>query len=113
MIDWYKLSSTTQMLNTKAALQSFPIPATKFLIMVEVACLIALTSVHQDVVTHASRNLGQLVAIEKLGLAPEPSGCTADLLLKRASVYEALGDPNVFIVGGLSCFLSCPKRFRC
>ena len=90
-----------QMLNTKAALQLYPIPATKFLVMVEVACLIALTSVHQDIVTHASRNLGQLVAIEKLNLAPEPSGCSADLLLKRASVYEALGDPNVFIVGAL------------
>ncbi|KAG9123617.1 Ras GTPase activating protein ira2 [Ceratobasidium sp. 392] len=95
-------SSTTQMLNTKAALSLFPIPATKFLILVEVACLIALTSVHQDIVTHASRNLGQLVAIERLELTPEPSGCSADLLLKRASVYDALGDPNVLIVGRIA-----------
>ncbi|KAG8745587.1 Ras GTPase activating protein ira2 [Ceratobasidium sp. 414] len=98
----HKFSSTPQMLNTKAALSLFPIPAAKFLIMVEVACLIALTSVHQDIVTHASRNLGQLVAIERLELAPEPSGCSADLLLKRASVYDALGDPNVLIVGRIA-----------
>ncbi|QRV73161.1 GTPase-activating protein [Ceratobasidium sp. AG-Ba] len=97
-----EFSSTTKMLNTKAALSLFPIPPSKFLIMVEVACLIALTSVHQDIVTHASRNLGHLVTIERLELAPEPSGCSADLLLKRASVYEALGDPNVLIVGRIA-----------
>ncbi|KAG8749958.1 Ras GTPase activating protein ira2, partial [Ceratobasidium sp. 428] len=97
-----RYANPVEMLNTKAALSLFPIPATKFLVMVEVACLIALTSVHQDIVTHASRNLGQLVAIERLELAPEPSGCSADLLLKRASVYDALGDPNVLIVGRIA-----------
>ncbi|KAG9100039.1 Ras GTPase activating protein ira2, partial [Ceratobasidium sp. 370] len=97
-----RYANPVEMLNTKAALSLFPIPAAKFLIMVEVACLIALTSVHQDIVTHASRNLGQLVAIERLELAPEPSGCSADLLLKRASVYDALGDPNVLIVGRIA-----------
>ncbi|ELU45404.1 RasGAP domain-containing protein [Rhizoctonia solani AG-1 IA] len=93
-----KLSSTTKMLNTQAALALYPVPPSKFLIMVEVACLIALTSIHQDIVTHASRNLGLLVVIEKMELAPEPGGCSADLLLKRASVYEALGDTNVVVV---------------
>ncbi|KEP55513.1 RasGAP domain protein [Rhizoctonia solani 123E] len=97
-----KFSSTTKMLNTKASLLLYPVPASKFLIMVEVACLIALTSIHQDIVTHASRNLGLLVAIEKMELAPEPSGCSADLLLKRASVYEALGDTNVVVVGRIA-----------
>ncbi|CAE6527674.1 unnamed protein product, partial [Rhizoctonia solani] len=97
-----KFSSTTKMLNTKAALSLYPVPASKFLIMVEVACLIALTSIHQDIVTHASRNLGLLVSIEKMELAPEPSGCSADLLLKRASVYEALGDTNVVVVGRIA-----------
>lgn len=94
-----RYANPVEMLNTKAALQLFPIPPSKFLIMVEVACLIALTSIHQDVVTHASRNLGLLISVEKMELAPEPSGCSADLLLKRASVYEALGDTNV-VVGG-------------
>ncbi|CAE6451306.1 unnamed protein product [Rhizoctonia solani] len=97
-----KLSSTTKMLNTKTSLSLYPVPASKFLIMVEVASLIALTSIHQDIVTHASRNLGLLVAIEKMELAPEPSGCSADLLLKRASVYEALGDTNVVVVGRIA-----------
>ncbi|CAE6422943.1 unnamed protein product [Rhizoctonia solani] len=97
-----ELSSTTKMLNTQAALSLYPVPASKFLIMVEVACLIALTSIHQDIVTHASRNLGLLVAIEKMELAPEPSGCSADLLLKRASVYEALGDTNVVVIGRIA-----------
>ncbi|KAG9091505.1 Ras GTPase activating protein ira2, partial [Ceratobasidium sp. UAMH 11750] len=97
-----RYANPIQLLNTKAALSLFPIPAAKFLMLVEVACLIALTSVHQDIVTHASRNLGQLVAIERLELAPEPSGCSADLLLKRASVYDALGDPNVLIVGRIA-----------
>jgi hypothetical protein len=99
--DGHQLSSTQKMLNTKAALQLYPVPASKFLILVEVACLIALTSIHQDIVTHAGRNLSSLVAIEKMELAPEPSGCSADLLLKRASVYEALGDTNVVVVGKL------------
>ncbi|KAF8681504.1 GTPase-activator protein for Ras-like GTPases [Rhizoctonia solani] len=97
-----KLSSTTKMLNTQAALALYPVPPSKFLIMVEVACLIALTSIHQDIVTHASRNLGLLVVIEKMELAPEPGGCSADLLLKRASVYEALGDTNVVVVGRIA-----------
>ncbi|KAJ1309139.1 hypothetical protein OPQ81_004812 [Rhizoctonia solani] len=97
-----RYANPVEMLNTKAALSLYPIPASKFLIMVEVACLIALTSIHQDIVTHASRNLGLLVAIEKMELTPEPSGCSADLLLKRASMYEALGDTNVVVVGRIA-----------
>ncbi|KAH7343309.1 hypothetical protein B0J17DRAFT_171910 [Rhizoctonia solani] len=97
-----RYANPVEMLNTQSALSLYPIPATKFLIMVEVACLIALTSIHQDIVTHASRSLGLLVAIEKMDLAPEPSGCSADLLLKRASVYEALGDTNMVVVGRIA-----------